>query len=307
MNSELHPEDSATHYRAIGGEPSRDESLGVMPIEADGNVTVIKPSNQIGRLGLPQVWEHKYLLKYFILRSIRGRYRVTRMGYGWIIFQPLLLCLVYVGVFGYLVGIKTEPVPYPLFVFVGISLYLFFAGTVSATTASLISNASIMSKVYYPRLIAPLSSLCVNLLDLVASFTVVIGLMVIYGVYPGWNVVYFPLLLAGLALASFALGLVLAAHSIHRRDISMGLPVILRVMVYAMPCVYPISMVPEKLVTLYYMNPMAALIQGIRWSLLGDVAPPLWAVGSAAGLIVIGLYYGLAAFTRAERTMVDTL
>lgn len=298
MNSRMHPEDSAEHSRNIFDG-------GVM-IDGD-DVVVIKPSNKIGRLGLPQVWGSKYLLKYFVLRSIRGRYRPTTMGYGWIIFRPLLLCLVYVGVFGYMVGVKTDPIPFPLFVFLGISLYLFFSGTVSDTASSLTNNAGIMSKVYYPRLIVPLTSLFVNIMDLLASFVVIIGLMLIYGVYPGWNVVYFPLFLGGLALASFALGLVLAAHSIERRDIMMALPVVMRVMVYAMPCVYPISMVPERLVTLYYMNPMASLIQGIRWSLWGEVPPPLWSVGSATALIVIGIYYGLVAFTRAERTMVDSL
>lgn len=298
MTSRMHPEDSAEHSRNIFDG-------GVM-IDGD-DVVVIKPSNKIGRLGLPQVWESKYLLKYFVLRSIRGRYRPTTMGYGWIIFRPLLLCLVYVGVFGYMVGVKTDPIPFPLFVFLGISLYLFFSGTVSDTASSLTNNAGIMSKVYYPRLIVPLTSLFVNIMDLLASFVVIIGLMLLYGVYPGWNVVYFPLFLGGLALASFALGLVLAAHSIERRDIMMALPVVMRVMVYAMPCVYPISMVPKKLLTLYYMNPMASLIQGIRWSLWDEVPPPLWSVGSAAALIIIGIYYGLVAFTRAERTMVDSL
>jgi lipopolysaccharide transport system permease protein len=299
MSSKLNPEDSAEHIRNIF-------QGGAMIDDGDG-VTIIKPSNKIDRLGLPQVWENKHLLKHFVLRSIRGRYRPTTMGYGWIIFRPFLLCLVYVGVFGYMLGVKTDPIPFPLFVFLGISLYLFFSGTVSDTASSLVNNAGIMSKVYYPRLIVPLTSLFVNVMDLLASFVVIIGLMLIYGVYPGENVVYFPLFLGGLALVSFALGLVLAAHSIERRDIMMALPVVMRVMVYAMPCVYPVSMVPEKLLALYYMNPMASLIQGIRWSLLGEVPPPLWAVGSAAVLIVIGLYYGLVAFTRAERTMVDSL
>lgn len=300
MKSKLHPEDGgAEHFRNIG--------QGSAMFDDDDGVIVIKPSNKVGRLGLPQVWENKYLLKYFVLRSIRGRYRPTAMGYGWIIFRPLLLCLVYVGVFGYMVGVKTDPIPFPLFVFLGISLYLFFSGTVSDTASSLTNNAGIMSKVYYPRLIVPLTALFVNVMDLLASFVVIVGLMLIYGVYPGWNVVYFPFLLGGLALLSFVMGLVLAAHSIERRDIMMALPVIMRVMVYAMPCVYPISMVPEKLLLFYYMNPMASLIQGIRWSLWGEVPPPLWSLGSAAVLIIIGLYYGLVAFTRAERTMVDSL
>lgn len=298
MSSSSHPEDCADHSRRL----FRDDET----VEGE-DVVVIKPSNKIDRLGLPQVWENKYLLKYFVLRSIRGRYRPTAMGYGWILFRPLLLCLVYVAVFGYMIGIKTDPVPFPLFVFLGITLYLFFSGTVSDTASSLTNNAGIMSKVYYPRLIVPLTALVVNIMDLLASFLVVLGLMLIYGVHGGWQLIYFPLFLAGLALISFVIGLILAAHSVERRDIMMALPVVMRVMVYAMPCVYPVSMVPEKFITLYFMNPMAALIQGIRWSLLDDVPPPLWSVWLAATIIVTGLIYGLVAFTRSERTMVDSL
>ncbi len=299
MNSKLHLEDSVLNFQNFdSGNPIFDNEKGVI---------IIKPSNRIGRLGLPQVWENKYLLKYLVLRSIRGRYRPTTMGYGWVIFRPLLLCLVYVGVFGHMIGIKTNPIPFPLFVFLGISLYLFFSGTVSDTASSLANNAGMMSKVYYPRLIVPLTSLFVNVMDLLASFVVIVGLMLIYGVYPSWNIVYFPLFMGGLTLLSFAFGLVLAAHSIKRSDIMMALPVVMRVMVYAMPCVYPISVIPKKLLTLYYLNPMVSMIQGIRWSLWNDVAPPLWAVGWALALIVIGIYYGLVAFTHAERTMVDSL
>lgn len=299
MNSKLHKEDNTELYSAI--------SLGDIKIAEEDNVLIIKPSNRIGRLGLPQVWENKHLLKYFVLRSIRGRYRPTSMGYGWIILRPTLLCLVYVIVFGYMLGVKANPIPFPLFVFLGISLYLFFSGTVTDTAASLVNNAGIMSKVYYPRLIAPLTSLFVNMMDLLASFVVIVVLMLIYGVYPKWDIIYFPLFLGGLALISFAMGLVLASHSVNRSDIMMALPIIMRVMVYAMPCVYPISMVPAKLLTVYYMNPMSALIQGIRWSLWGESPPPLWSVGLATVLIIAGLYYGLVAFTRAERTMVDSL
>lgn len=291
---------------ASGQTAQREAAVFEIPDDEPG-IVVIKPGNRLGRLGLPQVWESKYLLKYFVLRAVKGRYRPTTAGYGWILFRPLLLCLVYVGVFGIFLGIKTDPTPFPLFVFLGISLYLFFSGTVSDVASSLTNNASTMSKVYYPRLIVPLTSLLVNTLDLVAAFVVVAGLMVFYGIFPGPNLVYFPLYLAGFALISFGLGLILAASSTNSRDIMMALPVIMRVMVYAMPCVYPITVVPEKFINLYYLNPMAPLMQGIRWSLSNDVAPPLWSVALAVSVIAISIYYGLIAFTRAERTMIDTL
>jgi lipopolysaccharide transport system permease protein len=298
-HSQLYPEDEADH--------SRPAQAAAMQMITGDNVIVIKPRNHIRRLGLLQVWERRSLLKFFVLRAIRGRYRTTRMGYGWIVFRPLLLCLVYVVVFSHVVGVKTAPTPFPLFVFLGLSLYLFFSGAVSDTAASLPNNAGIMSKVYYPRLIVPLTSLFVNVTDLVVSLAIVAGMMVFYGAVPGFHVIYFPFYLGGFVLASFALGLVLAAHSIKHNDFMMALPVVMRVMVYLMPCVYPISVVSEKWINLYYLNPMVSLIEGIRWSLDQGTAPPLWALGWSVAFTALGLLYGLIAFTRAERTMVDSL
>ena len=279
---------------------------GESEIRGDG-VVIIKPGTRISRLGLPQVWENRHLLKFFVLRSIRGRYRPTAMGYGWIIFRPFLLCLVYVLVLGYLIGVESDPVPFPLFVFIGVSTYLFFAGTVTEIASSLVSNAGIMSKVYYPRLVAPLTALAVNILDLVASFTIVLLLMLVYGINPGFNILALPLFLAGLAGLSFVIGLILAANSIEKRDIMIALPIVMRVMIYAMPCVYPVSLVPEEFRNIYFLNPIATMIEGVRWSLTKDVLPPTWSLVLALVVMAVGLIYGLTSFTKAERNMVDSL
>lgn len=271
------------------------------------DILLIRPRNKFGRLGLYQVWESRHLLKFFILRTIKGRYRPTSMGYGWIFLRPALLCLVYVAVFGHIAGIRTAEVPFPLFVFLGVSLYVFFSGAVSDIASSLAANAAIISKVYYPRLIVPLNSLFVNILDLLASFLVVIVLMIFYRVTPAVEVFYFPLFLFGFVLFTFSLGLALAAYSVKFRDIAMGLPVVLRVLIYAMPCVYPVSLIPHKFLTLYYLNPLASFVQGMRWALWGEVCPPMWTLMLGFIVSFLILIYGLIVFTEIEGIMVDSL
>jgi lipopolysaccharide transport system permease protein len=153
---------------------------------------IIEPGKPWSRLGIGEVWEHRDLLKYFVLRMLRGRYRPTRLGYLWLVLRPGLLCAVYVLVVGFLFKIQSTTTPFPLFVFFGVSLFLFFAGGVTDTMNSLISNSRIMNKVYYPRLIAPLTSLLANFIDFLAALVVVALLMLYYGSVPAWTIIYAP-------------------------------------------------------------------------------------------------------------------
>lgn len=270
-------------------------------------VTVIRPNKGIGYLGLPQVFEYSYLLKYFVLRDIRARYRPTVLGYGWILLRPALLGLVYAAVFAGLLGVRAPEVPMPLFIFFGVSLYLFMSTALTATANSLASAAGIMSKVYFPRLITPIAALAGNLADLLAALAIVGGLMIFYGILPGPEVVFFPLFLASFVILAFAIGLALAAKSVERRDVMLFLPIAMRILIYCMPAVYPITAIPEEYLTYYYLNPFAVIMQGMRWSLMGSQAVPLWAVAVAMAATATILLYGLLTFNRVERTMVDRL
>jgi lipopolysaccharide transport system permease protein len=269
---------------------------------------VIEPRTGLARLGLPHVWEYRHLLWFFALRTIRGRYRPTALGRGWILLRPLLLCLVYVAVFGVIFRIQTAPIPFPLFVFTGIIVFQFFSGGVIDAASSLISNYSIMSKVYYPRLIVPLTSLVVNAVDLAATLVIVVAMMALYRVVPPWPAVLAaPAFLGGMALATFALGTLLAAATVRTRDVLVALPVVMRVLIYAMPATYPVSLIPASVRPIYYLNPMAVYLQGFRWATMAAEAPPAWSI-AVSTLVVIGtLIYALYYFNRVERTMVDVL
>lgn len=268
---------------------------------------VVEPRTSLRRLGLPDVWEFRHLLWFFVLRTIRGRYRPTVLGRGWILLRPLLLSLVYVLVFGAVLRIRTDPVPFPLYVFAGITIFQFFSGGVMETAASLVSNYSIMSRVYYPRLVVPLTSIVVNAVDLAATCTILALMMIVYRVAPDWRIVLVPAFLLAIGLATLATGVILAAFSVNVRDILVALPVVMRILIYTMPAVYPVTLIPERFRPFYFLNPMATYLQGFRWALLKDAAPPPWALGLSTVIVVVALVYGLYAFSRVERTMVDIL
>jgi lipopolysaccharide transport system permease protein len=267
----------------------------------------IRPRNTLAKFGLPQVWEYRHLLHFFVLRALRGRYRPTTLGYGWILLRPALIGLVYVLVFEFLFRIRSANVPFAVFAVTGVLIYLFFAGAVSEIAASLLSSSSTMSKVYYPRLIIPLTALLTNLLDLIAGSVLIIALMAVYLVAPSWNIWLAPLFLGGFTLWTFAIGLTLAAISVERRDIMMLVPVAMRVLIYSMPAVYPASLVPEDVLPFYYLNPMAVFLQGFRWAAFADTLPPMWSIALASVLGWALLIYGLYLFNRAQITMVDKL
>ncbi|RED37981.1 lipopolysaccharide transport system permease protein [Rhodopseudomonas thermotolerans] len=276
-------------------------------MQSAGGTILIRPHSGLTRLGIPQVFEYSYLLKFFVLRNLRARYRPTLLGYGWIVLRPALLCLVYALVFGHLLGVQSPGVPMVLFVFFGVVVYLFFASALTEVANSLSGAAGIMSKVYYPRLITPLSALTTNLVDLASSMLIIFAMMAFYGVIPPIHVFYFPLFLAGFVLVTFGFGLILASYSVERRDIMIALPVAMRVLIYAMPAVYPISLVSERHQVFYYLNPLAVYLQGMRWSLMNDQAVPLWSIALAVVVTVASVLYGLVLFNRVERTMVDRL
>lgn len=268
---------------------------------------VIRPRNNLAKLGVPQLWEYRHLLRFFVLRALRGRYRPTALGYGWILLRPILIGSVYVVVFQFLLGVQSDSTPFALFAVTGVLLYLFFAGGVTEIASSLFGNASIMSKVYYPRLIIPLTALITNLLDMLAGSVLIAALMLIYQVDLRWEVLLAPVFLAGFSLWIFAIGLTLASISVERRDVMMFLPVAMRVLIYSMPAVYPVSLVPAYILPFYYCNPVAVFMQAIRWSLHGDVLPPAWSIAWAT-LGGFGLLFAaLVLFNRTESTMVDKL
>ena len=239
------------------------------------------------------------------LRDIKVRYKQTALGVAWAILQPLLTMLVFSLFFGRLAGVASDGLPYSLFCFTALVPWTFFANGLTQSSNSLVGSANLITKVYFPRLAIPLASVIAGLVDLALGLLVVAGMMVYYGVVPGTNVLWVPLFLL-LALATcLGAGLWLSALNVQFRDVRFAVPFLTQLWMFATPVAYPSSLLPERWRTLFGINPMTGVVEGLRWALLdAKTAPgPIVAVSAAAAtaLLVSGTFW----FRRMERTFAD--
>ena len=269
--------------------------------------TIIKPRKGFASLGLAEVWDFRELLYFLIWREIKGRYRQMALGPLWIILKPFVTMVVFSIIFGKLARLPSDGLPYPLFAYAAILPWQMFSVDVSKSASSLVSNMGIISKVYFPRLVVPASGACAGLLDFFMSFLILLGMMFYYGYYPGWYMFFLPLFILLALATALCVGLWLATLSVKFRDVGFGVEHLLQVWMYLSPVVYPASMVPEPWRTFYLLNPMAVVIEGFRWSLLGKQPPPLdISLMVTAGVLIL-LFLGAHVFRRTERTIVDLL
>jgi lipopolysaccharide transport system permease protein len=282
-----------------GGEPE---------IAAGVFVTHIQPDRGWHVVNLRELWEYRELLVLLAWRDVRVRYKQTALGFGWAIGVPVLTMVVFAVVFGGIVNVPSENLPYPIFAYSGLLPWLYFSQAVGRGGTSLVGNSALIGKVYFPRLMVPLASVLTPLVDFAFSAVVLFGLMAWYGIGPSWGAAALPaFLLLAVALA-LAVVLWLSAVNVKYRDITLGIPVLLQFWMYLSPVIYPVSLVPERLRNiLYTLNPMAGVIDGFRWGLLGKAAPDPAVVATSAGVVLLLLLGGLVYFRRTERTLVDIL
>ena len=285
----------------------REISLPAAVPESENRPLVIEPGRGARALGLPDAWEHRTLFQFLVGRDLKGRYRGMSLGWAWIILRPLLEMLTYLVVFGYIIGLRTADIPYPLHIYSGLVAWLFFSGCVVAAANSLGSNRGLMSKVFFPRLIFPLVSLGAGVVDLLVAGTLVVILAVAYQVNPGWNILALPAFIALLVLFTLAVGLLLGAESVDRPDVLMAAPVTLRVWMYLSPIAYPVSLVPERLRDLYLLNPFTVIIEGLRASIAGVPFPSRASLLYVSVLTALLLLLGLWRFRSTEQRMIDYL
>lgn len=271
------------------------------------HVLEIQPARGWASLGLRDLYEYRELLVFLVWREIQGTYRQTALGMSWIFLRPVISMLVLSVVFGAIVQIPTGDIPYPLFSLTALLPWGFFSNAVQRAARSLVDNMHMISKVYFPRMAIPIAGTASGLVDFGASFLVLLVMLLIYRMPLRWEIVTLPIFLLvtfGFALAT---GLWLATLSVKYRDVSFAIVFLLQALMYASPVIYPVSMVPQQLLFLYYLNPMTGVIEGFRWALLGSADPPgPWFLLSIF-LVVIGVISGAMVFRRTERTVVDLL
>jgi len=265
---------------------------------------VIRPPRKWVPVDLKELWAYRELIITFTLRDIKLRYKQTGLGIAWAVLQPIITMAIFTVIFGGFAKIPSDGVPYPLFVLSALLPWTLFAEGLTRSTASMVSNANIMTKVYFPRLIMPLSSIISPLVDFVVSFIILIAMMVYFGFMPTINIVFLPLFLLLALATSLGVGLWLSALNVKYRDFQYTVPFLIQIGMYASPVVYASSLIPTALRTWYGLNPMTGVIEGFRWALLGTGAPGTMVLVSV-GMVIVLLVSGMFYFRRMEQYYAD--
>jgi lipopolysaccharide transport system permease protein len=293
---------------ATSGASSLAADIGALP-PAHGTepavVTYIQPSRGWISLQLRHLWDYRELLYFLTWRDVKVRYKQTMLGAAWAIIQPVFSMVVFSLFFGRLAKIPSDGIPYPLFSYAALLPWTFFANGMAQSSRSLVGSANLITKVYFPRLVLPISSVLAVVVDFVVALSVLVGMMFYYRVVPTANAVWMIPLFAMAFATCLGTGFWLSAIDVQYRDVRYALPFLERFWFFATPVVYPSSLLPEAWQFVYALNPMVGVIEGFRWSLLGTGTAPgpliLVSAASATVLLVSGAVY----FRRTERSFAD--
>jgi len=270
------------------------------------SLLVIEPTSGWRSLKLGELWLYRDLFWLLAWRDVRVRYRQTVLGVGWAVLQPLVTILVFTLVFGRLAKVPSDGAPYPAFAYSALLPWTLFSTGLTRQAMSLVSNAALLSKVYFPRLLLPLGSVLTALVDFAISLVILLVLLAWYHIIPSPSALLLPLFAAYALVASWAIGIWMAALNVRYRDVNFALPFLVQIGLFVSPVVYSASLVPSQFRILYDLNPMTLVIQGFRWGLIGDAAPPalmLISIPVVALLLVSGVFY----FRRTERFFADII
>jgi lipopolysaccharide transport system permease protein len=277
------------------------------PLKEDVPVIFIRPSKGWVSLKLHELWEYRELLYFLTWRDIKVRYKQTALGAAWAIIQPFFTMVVFSLFFGRLAKMPSDGIPYPIFSYAALVPWTFFANGLTQSSNSLVGSANLVTKVYFPRLVVPLSSVASGIVDFVLAFIVLLGMMLFYGIVPTANAVWLPPLLLLALVTALGVGLWLSAMNVQFRDVRYAVPFLTQFWLFATPIAYPSSLLSEPWRTLYGLNPMVGVVEGFRWALLGTQAAPGLTIGisslAALALLASGAFY----FRRMEKTFADVV
>ena len=267
---------------------------------------IIEASRGWRAINLRELWVYRELLYLLIWRDIKVRYKQTLLGVAWVVLQPVLTTLVFTIFLGVLLRVPTNGPPYLLFVYSGLLMWIFFSSAITTSSISLVSNAQLLTKVYFPRSLLPVAAVAARLLDFAIGFVILILLMFYYGIRPTSSVFLLPVLVALMTLLTLAVGMIASALNVKYRDVGVLIPVLLHLWMYASPVVYPASLVPGRWRQLYELNPMAGLIGGFRTAVLGG--PINWTSLAVSAAVIIGLVIiASIQFRRMEHQFADVI
>jgi lipopolysaccharide transport system permease protein len=303
-NGDFHLNKTKDHPINLQGD------YGIQPVpspDSDLSRTRIEPSRGWVPINFSELWEYRELLYFLVWRDIKVRYKQTVIGAAWAIIQPFFTMVIFSLFFGRLAQVPSDGLPYPIFSFAAMVPWTFFANALTQASNSLVINANMLKKIYFPRLMMPVATVLAGVLDFFLAFLVLLGMMVYFGLTPTSNILWLPLFLILAMVTSIGVGLWLSAMNVQFRDVRYTIPFLTNVWMFATPIAYPSSIVPEFWRPFYALNPMVGVIEGFRWALLGtDTAPgPMIYVSAliSLALLVGGAFY----FRHMEKTFADVV
>lgn len=296
-------------------EPSQPQPAGAQPDEnaaheaffGHGHVMSIDAGGRTLRNDLRELWAYRDLLSLLIRRDISIRYKQSAIGIAWAIVQPLMMMIIFSVIFGRFAKLPSEGIPYPLFTLSALLPWLYFTRALSGSSDSLVSSANLVKKVYFPRLILPLSKAVAGLVDFVVAFVLLALLMAWYRVAPGIEILLLPVFILIAMLTALGTGLWLTALNVKYRDIGLMVPFVAQIWMYISPIAYSSTIIPPQWQWLYSLNPMVGVVEGFRWALLGRLPPDPQAMGLSLLIVVLMFVGGIAFFRRTERTFADVI
>jgi len=270
-------------------------------------IFLIRPSTGFLKLNLGEVWRYRELLYFLVWRDIKVRYKQTALGATWAVLQPVMTMVVFSIFFGRLAKVPSDGVPYPIFAYVALLPWQLFAFSLSESSNSLVASQNLITKVYFPRLVIPISSVLAGLVDFAIAFVILLAMMLYYGIVPTAAMALLPLFLLFAVVTALSVGLWLSALNVKYRDVRYTIPFLTQFWMFATPVAYPSSLVPEKWRALYGLNPMAGVVEGFRWALLGKSHAPGPLLGVSVAAVLVLLIGGLRYFRKTESTFADIL
>lgn len=267
----------------------------------------IRPSRGWSALKLRDVWEYRELLYFLVWRDVKVRYKQTALGVLWVVLQPLATTIVFTLIFGNLAKMPSENLPYAVFALAGLLPWNYFSGAIGRGGSSLVGSANLISKVYFPRLIIPISSVLAGLVDFGITFLLLVALMLFYGYPPTLSWLLLPFFLLMAIATALGVSLWLSALNVQYRDVGYLIPFLVQLWFFATPVVYPSSLIPAPWSLLYALNPMAGVVDGFRWALFGNTAAPGPLILVSIAVVIVTLVSGLFVFKRMERTFADVV
>ena len=267
----------------------------------------IQPARRWLSVDLKELWAYRELIYFLIWRDIKVRYKQTAIGAAWAVLQPLMMMLVFTILFQYIAKIQSEGIPYPVFAYTALLPWTLFSSALTRCAASVAQQANLVSKVYFPRLITPLSATVSGVVDLAIGFAMLAVMLLWYRIMPTWGVLALPAFFCLALLTALAVGLWLSALYVKYRDVGHTIPFLVQLWMYASPVAYSASEIPERWRLFYGLNPLVGVIEGFRWALLGTQSPDFRVIAVSVGCVFVLLFGGVVYFQRMERSFADII